>query len=327
VAEFELIEQIRRYFPHPRHDTVLGIGDDGALLQSSGSLAVVTDTLVEGVHFFPDVDPADLGWKSLAVNLSDLAAMGAQPAWALLNLTLPTADASFVAGFAAGFAELAQQHQVELVGGDTTQGPLSITVTAIGQQAEKPLLRSGAQTGDHLVVSGTLGAAAWACQELYRKKTPHQSALNELLRPQPRLALGQALSSGLNGVKATAAMDLSDGLVADVGHLLSASSARTSTELGVDIQLASLPTLAAMHSLSEAVRWPLQLGGGDDYELLFTLPDAAINQLPALSQAIDLPLTVIGRINAQPGIRCWQPDGRLLTAAKTGYEHFKENPR
>lgn len=320
MAEFDLIVQIQSYFPHSRDDTHLGIGDDGAVIQSAGALTVVTDTLVEGVHFFPTVAAADLGWKSLAVNLSDLAAMGAQPAWALLNLTLPRDDVEFVAEFSRGFAELAQQFAVELVGGDTTQGPLSVTVTAMGHQPSHPLCRSGARPGDHLFVSGELGAAAWACQTLYREQTPDHKALVCLLKPQPRVELGLRLVA-----LATAAMDLSDGLGADIKHMLKASSRGSRQTLGADIQLQQLPTAAAMTNLSDEQRWSLQLHGGDDYELLFTLPEEALQQLPLIQQETGLTLSCIGRVSDQAGVRYWRPDGHLWTTPKTGYEHFKEN--
>ena len=172
MAEFDLIHSIRSQFPNARADTVLGIGDDGAQVLAQGALSLVTDTLVEGVHFFPNAAPEDLGWKSLAVNLSDLAAMGASPAWALLNLTLPAASQSFVQSFMNGFAELARRYDVDLIGGDTTRGPLSITVTALGHAAASPLRRGTAQVGDLIVHSGHVGDAAWAYRSLYQQCVP-----------------------------------------------------------------------------------------------------------------------------------------------------------
>lgn len=338
MAEFDLIEIIRRSpglqsgAGTQRSDTILGIGDDGAILNPKGPLVAVSDTLVEGVHFFPHCPADDLGWKSLAVNLSDLAAMGAQPAWALLNLCLPDADPVYVASFMQGFNALATRCGVELVGGDTTRGPRCITVTALGYAPPEPLLRRGAMVGDWIAVSGTLGDAAWAVQAQYRQQEVPRALLQALQRPQPRLALGQAMA----GV-ARCAMDISDGLLADLGHILRQGALIEGADngpegrqpFGADLQLSQLPSSAALRAVitEPQQRWPLQLSGGDDYELLFIIPphQRALAEQRAL--ATDTPLHWLGQVSADAGIRCHRPDGGLLTMEHHGYRHFTENTR
>ncbi len=313
VGEFELIEQIAARLSPRRADTVLGIGDDAALIAAAGRLAVATDTLNEGVHYPAWIRPADLGWKALAVNLSDLAAMGAEPAWALLNLTLPAADCRWLAGFLRGFARLARHYQVDLIGGDTTRGPSSITVTVLGRAPERPLTRRGARPGDRVAVTGTLGdaAAAW---HLLSAGEPCPAALaRRLFRPRPRLAAGAALA----GI-ATAAIDVSDGLLADLGHLLAADS------LGARLDLMALPVSPALFALGwpDAERWAAQCTGGDDYELCLTVPADRLDEAVARAAAAGVRLAAIGTISRAPGIACVTPGGGRWTAPDLGYDHF-----
>src|SRR5665647_435323 len=266
MTEFDLI---RRYFTRATPNALLGIGDDAALLKVSDDyvLAVSSDMLVSGTHFFPDADPFMLGHKTLAVNLSDMAAMGATPRWATLAIALPDANETWLERLSAGFFALAQQHGVELIGGDTTRGPLNLCVTILGEvPAQHALKRSGAQPGDEVWVSGTLGDAALALAHLQGRVALSGEALaacaQVLHQPQPRVALGLAL----RGI-ASSAIDISDGLLADLGHILDASHA------AAEIDLALLPVSSVMRAY---VKIPLgqkcALSGGDDYELCFTAP-------------------------------------------------------
>ena len=322
MNEFDLI---RRYFSDmtaPRKDVVLGVGDDCALLQvpPGSTLAVTTDTLVAGVHFFQEVAPQDLGHKVLAVNLSDLAAMGAEPAWATLALTLPHPDAQWLSDFSHGFGELARAHAVQLVGGDTTQGPLVITLQVLGCVPDgQAMTRSGACVGDLVCVTGSLGDAGLALR-YYHQGLPGATALppdirRRLERPQPRVEAGLALR-GL----ASAAIDISDGLLADLGHILEASS------LGAEIQLDQVPLSETLSRwmLAEA-DWSLPLASGDDYELCFTLPPSRWGEVENLSRRLQLPIKRIGRIEATPGLRCWRKDGTLWKPQQPGYAHFAHN--
>jgi thiamine-monophosphate kinase len=309
MAEFDLIARIRQRVA-PRQDVVLGIGDDGALLAPPPGmqLVVTMDTLNVGVHFPADTAPADIGWKALAVNLSDLAAMGAQPAWCTLSLSLPQADAAFVDGFCDGFLALAAQHGVALVGGDTTRGSLSVSITAHGfVAAGEALRRDGARVGDEVWVSGTLGDAAGALRQ-WQAGEPMAPALRARLeRPTPRVELGRALC-GL----ASACIDVSDGLLADLAHVCRASG------VGAEIDLDALPASAALRAAFDAgERRILQATGGDDYELCFTVPRARRDAVAALAEALALPLTRIGRIVDGHGVAC---DG--LGAVAPGYQHF-----
>ena len=314
--EFALIERIRAR-AGARADVLLGIGDDAALLQppEGMGLAWSTDTLVSGVHFPADTAPADIGFKSLAVNLSDLAAMGARPAWATLSLTLPEADADWVDGFLDGFCELAEAHDVALVGGDTTRGPLSITVGAQGfVPAGGGLRRDGAGFNDDIWVTGTLGDAAGALRQWQAGGLQSMKLRHRLDRPSPRVDVGLAIIE-----LATSAIDLSDGLRADLGHILARSG------VGAEIDLGRLPTSVTLaeHFSDEAARWRLQLAGGDDYELCFTAP--ASNAL-AIEQALagcDTFATVIGRITREPGLRCLAPSGEeFAPGPDEGFAHF-----
>lgn len=318
-AEFDLIQFIHHQLPTQRRDVVLGIGDDGAVLRTDGQrqLVAVTDTLVSGVHFFADDDPADIGWKSLAVNLSDIAAMGATPAWALLNLSLPDGDANFVNGFARGFAELARLHSVDLVGGDTTRGALCISVTVLGWVEPPALSRRGARSGDLIAVSGALGDAALACHRRYQGRKVASELSQRLLRPQPRLALGQAVRG-----QCRAAIDLSDGLLADINHLLE------ETDLGAAIELARLPTTSALNHEADHQEeiWRAQLSGGDDYELCILIPPQQQASIMNLAEQLGQPLHIVGEITDRPGLRVYKPDGTEWSGKETGYEHFKTAP-
>ena len=313
LGEFELIE---RWFNRParRDDVLLGVGDDAALLRvpAGSALVAATDTLVEGVHFLPDAPADSVGHQALAVNLSDLAAMGAQPAWALLSLSLPVADDAWLAAFAAGLNTLASRTGVALVGGDTVRGPLVITVTALGHiEDERALTRRGARPGDQLYVSGWLGEAA-AGLELLRKTPaarPDDPCVRRHRYAEPRIELGRALR-----LHATAAMDVSDGLLGDLAKLCAASGAAANVELE---HLPLSPSLLAYSTHETAERHALN--GGDDYELLFTLPGGVdpATFLPAGSVRV----TRIGSIIAGAGVRCLR-GGQPVDCAVRGHDHF-----
>lgn len=315
MAEFSLIERIRRRAA-AREDVVLGIGDDAALLRvpPGRELAVAMDTLNAGVHFPDGTAAADVGWKALAVNLSDLAAMGAEPAWCTLSLSLPQADAAWLDGFLDGFLELAAAHRVALVGGDTTRGPLSVCVTVHGLiEPGSALRRDGARVGDAVWVSGTLGDAAGALRQWQQQGVGVDPALRDRLdRPTPRVALGRAL----RGI-AHAAIDVSDGLLADLGHVCTASG------LAAEIELDALPCSAALAAAFDRdTRRALQAAGGDDYELCFTAPAEASAAIGALARALALPLARIGRTVEGAGVRALTADGTPWQPARAGYEHF-----
>lgn len=318
LAEFSLINRIRARTA-ARADITLGIGDDAALLQPQAGLQLVVtaDTLNSGVHFPPETPAADIGWKTLAVNLSDLAAMGAQPAWCTLALSLPNAEEAWVDGFADGFFALADAHGIVLVGGDTTRGPLSLSVTAMGQVAPGAALRrDAAQVGDDIWVSGTLGDAAIALRAWQggtldvrgpTEDTQVEHLRLRLARPTPRVALGRALV-GL----AHAAVDVSDGLLADLGHICVRSG------VGARIDPACLPlSTAARARVGETHARDAALRGGDDYELCFTAPPAKRAAIEALGERLELPLTRIGKVVQGQGV---EADGNERGAA--GYEHF-----
>lgn len=317
LGEFEII---RRFFSHPpgRNDVLLGVGDDAALIAppAGRQLVAAMDTLVEGVHFPRGFDAEDVGYRALAVNLSDLAAMGAEPAWALLALTLPTADGPWLERFARGFFELAEQHGVALVGGDTTHGPLTVTVQLLGSiEPGAALLRRGAREGDLIYVSGTLGDAA-AGLECLSSRDPARAGLamelaERFRRPTPRVALGRAL----RGI-ASAAIDVSDGLAADLTHILEASG------VGASLEVAHLPLSRYLEDYGpREAGWRLALAGGDDYELLFTVPPTRAEALRALDPAFG-PLSPLGVIEARPGLRLVGPTGKPYRLASRGYRHF-----
>ena len=299
MDEFQLID--RFFCRQTLSDGVkVGIGDDGAVLTTRGDqdLVVVTDTLVEGVHFSSDVEPSDLGHKALAVNLSDLAAMGAEPDWATLNLVLPTADSKWLEEFSIGFFSLADLCHVTLVGGDTSCGPLNLTVTAGGWVPRgQALCRTGARNRDLIYVSGTVGDAALGLQLVSGpdglSEHGENRVVERLRRPEPRILLGQALRP-----LATAAIDLSDGLAADLAHVAVASGG-----LGVVIEEDRLPLSAealALRTRKQLI--PLALGGGDDYELCFCVPPEHREEIDRLGNQLRLPLTMIGQMDTTPGI-------------------------
>ncbi|RKT62922.1 thiamine-phosphate kinase [Azonexus fungiphilus] len=322
-GEFGLIA---KYFARPTPSAVLGPGDDCALLQPSPGcqLAVTTDMLVAGVHFLPDTDPGRLGWKTLAVNLSDLAAMGARARWVTLAGALPTVDEAWLAKFADGLFACAREFGVDVVGGDTTRGPLNLCLTAIGEvEPGRALRRDGARPGDEIWVSGRPGLAALGLAHLQgRVSLPEpwpRLCVAALEKPRPRLALGQALV----GV-ASAAIDISDGLLGDLGHLCRRSG------VGAALRLVQLPQLRDLAGSGDSYDADLrrlalecQLAGGDDYELLFTVPAAQHTRLGAIAAELELPLWCIGEIVAgEPTVTVFDPDGQAVEFARKGYDHF-----
>lgn len=314
MSEFDLIQ---RYFTRPAPNAILGVGDDAALLRVAEGmeLAVSTDMLVSGTHFFPDADPFLLGHKTLAVNLSDLAAMGAVPRWATLALALPGADESWLRRFSEGFFSLADEYGVDLVGGDTTRGPLNLSVTIMGEVPQgQALRRSGAKTGDDIWVSGTLGKAALGLAQLQgRTALPEDarlSCLAALHQPRPRVALGLAL----RGI-ANSAIDISDGLLADLGHILECSQA------GAEIEFAAIPAVET-HGIDDALLRHCVLSGGDDYELCFTASAAKRSEIEAVAAKLQLPLARIGSINAGQGCAVRAADGSVMKIKESGYDHF-----
>jgi thiamine-monophosphate kinase len=314
AAEFDLIARIRARVT-TRDDVVLGIGDDAALLQvpAGRQLVVAMDTLNAGVHFPEETAPADIGWKALAVNLSDLAAMGAEPAWCTLSLSMPRSDAAWVDAFLDGFLDLAGQHRVALVGGDTTRGPLSISVTVHGFAAPgRALRRDGARVGDDVWVSGTLGDAA-AALEQWRSGGARDAFLRQRLdRPTPRVALGQALVD-----VAGACIDVSDGLLADVAHVCRASG------VGVSLRIADLPASPALReAFAEDARRALQAGRGDDYELCFTAPRELRDEVMQLAARAGTAVTRVGAVIEGQDVQVMDADGGIWNAPRAGYEHF-----
>ena len=326
MGEFELIT---RYFKRPGQRAVLGVGDDCALLQPAPGcqIAVSSDMLVQGRHFFADVDPFTLGHKALAVNLSDLAACGARPLAFLLALALPRADAHWLEPFSRGLLALADTYECELVGGDTTQGPLNICITVIGEVPVRDgrglaLLRSGAQVDDDIYVSGTLGDARLALEALQGHRALPAALLalarQRLETPTPRVALGMAL----RGI-ATAAIDISDGLLGDLGHVLAASGvgARVDTSITGGLMACSGPDLDA--ATTPDTRLTCILAGGDDYELAVTAPARArAAVVHAAAAAAGIRVTRIGRIQREPGLRLVDAQGAPVTNHYRSFDHF-----
>ena len=325
MAEFDLIGLIQQRVA-ARADVLLGIGDDAALLRppAGHELVVTADTLNAGVHFPVGTAAADIGWKALAVNLSDLAAMGAQPAWCTLSLSLPQADAGWVEGFLDGFLALAGRHRIALVGGDTTRGPLSIGITAMGHvESGAALRRDRARVGDDIWVTGTLGDAAAALVLGGHLPAPpgfgaavvstaaQEALLARLQRPTPRVEAGRALL-GL----ARACVDVSDGLLADLGHVCRRSGT------GAEVWLPALPASAALREVAGAAAPALQAAGGDDYELCFTAPQALGDALRLALEQAGVEATRIGRIVAGSGVRALDAGGTPWQPGRAGYEHF-----
>jgi len=314
LAEFSLIEKYFSALGAPRADVLLGVGDDAAQLSVPPNMSLITavDTMVAGVHFPDNTCSDDIGYKLLAVNLSDLAAMGAEPAWFTLALTLPESDESWLAGFAEGISGLALQHGIQLVGGDTTRGPLVLTLQAHGLvPVEQCLKRSGAQVGDHIYVTGSLGDAALGLAiALDGDQYPDSVYLLERLnRPSPRVALGIALCS-----VAHSAIDISDGLLADLGHICQQSN------VGALLELNQLPLSAAFRAAAASI--DTALNGGDDYELCFTASADSDSTLQALARQHGCAISCIGKVVEGEGIVC-HLDGVPCQVEKTGYQHFR----
>ncbi|CAG0960864.1 thiamine-monophosphate kinase [Rhodocyclaceae bacterium] len=316
-SEFALID---RYFRRPARDAVLGVGDDGAIVRPRPGMDIVvsTDMLVAGTHFLPNADPGDLGWKTLAVNVSDMAAMGAEPRWALLAAALPAATESWIAAFAEGFFACAEAFGVDVIGGDTTKGPRNFCVTIFGEVPEgQALLRSGARAGDEIWVSGSPGLAALGLAHLQGRTVLGEPALTSCLaalhRPQPRVALGLALR-GL----ATSAIDVSDGLLADIGHILEESGA------AAVLHLDRMPMAAAGACNDAGLVRDCLLAGGDDYELAFTVPAARHAEVATLAAALPLALTCIGTVVPGESGHTTVLDGagNPLSLERRGYDHF-----
>jgi thiamine-monophosphate kinase len=317
MTEFDLI---RRYFTRPAPSALLGVGDDAALLQVSDGnvLAVSTDMLVSGTHFSHDTDPNMLGHKTLAVNLSDMAAMGAMPRWATLAIALPEENESWLEKFSAGFFSIAQQYGVDLVGGDTTRGPLSLCVTIFGEvPAQQALRRDGARLGDEVWVSGQLGDASLALAHLQGliklSDIEFAACVPALHQPQPRIALGLAL----RGI-ANSAIDISDGLLADLGHILDAS------RQAARLDFSALPVSSVLRGyLQQPLGKRCALSGGDDYELCFTAPSARHAEILDIAARLELPLTHIGTIVAGLGCLVFDAAGDPINMETSGYEHFR----
>lgn len=319
LSEFDLIA---RYFTRPlRHDSraALGIGDDCALLTPAPGtqLAISSDMLVEGRHFFPNANPAKLGHKCLAVNLSDLAAMGAKPVAFTLALSLPEAKPEWLAAFSEGLFKLADAHGCELIGGDTTKGPLNICITVFGElPSGQALRRDAARAGDDVWISGTLGEARLALagcrEEIMLDTAAIEAAAVRLDEPIPRVALGIAL----RGV-AHAAIDISDGLIGDLGHVLQRSG------VGATVNVDALPAGPTLERRSQDMRRRFALAGGDDYELCFTAPVSKRNAVAAAARAAATTVTRVGSIEAAAGLRLTDADGAPLDLQLSSFDHFK----
>jgi thiamine-monophosphate kinase len=318
LGEFELIERYFKPREPLRPDVVLGIGDDAALLRPpvGMDLALTTDTLVAGVHFDDRMDAADIGHRALAVNLSDLAAMGATPAWTLLALTMPEADEAWIQAFADGFMSLATRHCTSLVGGNLARGPRNVTVTVAGLlPMGQALRRSGARPGDDIYVTGTLGDARLALAIMGglapRATVAQRSDLyTRYARPEPRLSVGQRLL----GI-ASSAIDISDGLASDLGHLLDGN------RIGAVVEAGSLPLSRTMREVvTDQEARDHALFGSDDYELCFTARPALAGAIRAL--AADCTITRIGTITDGSGINLRYPDGSEAALPVSGYRHF-----
>lgn len=323
LSEFDLIKQFFTRSPEGRPDRqnlALGIGDDCALLVPTPGrqVAVSSDMLVEGRHFFAGADARQLGHKCLAVNLSDLAAMGARPMAFTLALALPSAESNWLAGFSEGLFALADLHDCALIGGDTTKGPLTICITIFGElEPGRALRRSAAKAGDDIWISGTLGDARLALAAYRAEVLLAPAALQEasvrMHMPTARVALGMALAeSGM----AHAAIDISDGLVGDLGHILAASA------VGASLDVDALPCGPVLSSQAQALRRQFSAAGGDDYELCFTAPPTARPAILALADALNTRVTRVGSIEAKPGLRLVDAHAQVLDLQLSGFDHF-----
>jgi thiamine-monophosphate kinase len=316
ASEFDLI---RRHFIRPTHHSVLGVGDDCAIVapRAGFELLVSTDMLVAGTHFFADTDPEGLGWKTAAVNISDIAAMGGEPRWITLALSLPAADEAWIAALAKGFADCCDAFGVDWIGGDTTRGPLNLCATVFGEApAGAAIRRSGAQPGDEIWISGQPGLAALGLQSLLGRivlaDAAREACLTALHRPQPRVGLGLAL----RGI-ASAMLDVSDGLAGDLGHVLESSAVGALLEE----DLLPLNALRAAGADAEQARHAL-FSGGDDYELVFAAPADKRTDVLVLAAALAIPLTRIGHIVSEPGIALATVGGTREPISARGYDHF-----
>jgi thiamine-monophosphate kinase len=319
-GEFSLIARYFDRVKNARRDVETGIGDDCALLNvpEKQTLAISTDTLVSGIHFLPDIDPADLAYKALAVNVSDLAAMGADPAWLTLALTLPNVDEAWLKAFSDSLFEQLSYYDMQLIGGDTTRGPLSMTLGIHGYvPVGRAIKRSGAKPGDWIYVTGTPGDSAAGLAILQDRlqvsnETDSRYLIQRHLRPTPRVLHGQALRNLAN-----AAIDLSDGLISDLGHILAAS------ECGARIDLDALPYSEAVKrhvDADQALRWALS--GGEDYELCFTVPELNRGALDVAVAHLGAPITCIGQMSADVEGMHFTRDDKAVTLDWKGYDHF-----
>lgn len=318
IREFDLIDRYFSRLSALGENVKCGIGDDAAILEipEGKELLVSVDTLLENTHFLPKTSAYDIGYKALAVNISDIAAMGAEPCWATLALTIPAIDHQWLQEFARGFATLAAEYNISLIGGDTSKGPLSITVQIMAMADKgRSLLRSGAQVGDLIYVSGCLGAAGLACKSLLEntnEKSVPAYCLERLHRPVPRVELARQIAD-----LASAGIDISDGLAADLAHVLTAS------HVSADVQLQSLPVCEDLKKLEdENLVWQLALAAGDDYELCFTLPEQARAELDERLKNTACPVSCIGKITEGEGIRWLDENAREVQLELDGFRHF-----
>jgi thiamine-monophosphate kinase len=313
MSEFSLIRQYFKSIAYQREDVLLGIGDDAACLHvpNGMELLVSTDTLVEGIHFLQKWDAYDIASRAVRVNVSDMAAMAATPSWATLALTMPTADEAWLKRFSQGLANTLNYYHVALVGGDTTKGPLSITITIHGLAPSGCFIkRSGAEIGDCIVVSGYLGAAAAAVSQLNQQTIDDVSLsilMDKLLHPEPRIDLMNCLRQ-----YATAAIDISDGLAADLNHILEAS------HVGACLSLDAIPVHPLVCQYLSDRALDFALNGGDDYELCFTVPPSALSALDIAG----FDYYCIGTIESAPGLRMKTPTGEVMPLEAKGYSHF-----
>lgn len=313
--EFNLIQQ---YFTRPTRQTNLSVGDDAALisLQDGMELAISADMLVAGTHFFINCDAFLLGWKSLAVNISDMAAMGASPKWVTLAIALPDINHDWLSEFSRGFFACADHFKVDLIGGDTTRGPLTISVQIMGEVLKgKAIKRSGANANDDIWVTGALGSSALGLAHLKNKVDLTgkilENSLLALHKPTPRIEVGLKLQN-----IATSCIDISDGLLADLGHILKASN------LGATLDLQAIPCLEYLHErLNDTEYQQFILAGGDDYELCFTAPKMYQQAIMAISQALDVPISRVGQTHHDLNLRV-QYGNEMLKIEKKGYDHF-----
>lgn len=301
-----------------RNDIIQGIGDDAAVCEvpTGMQLVISTDTLVSGVHFPEDTAPIDIGYKALAVNLSDIAAMGAEPCWLSLAISMPEMNWDWLTQFAEGLIDLAAEHGMQIIGGDTTRGPLSITITVHGLlPAGSARLRQYAQVGDDIWLTGSIGDAAAALKQWQNKQMQSMKLRHRLDRPTARVQAGVAVRDLVHAM-----LDVSDGLAQDLGHILRASN------VGAEIELGRLPVSASLLDFypEDKERWQLQMAGGDDYELCFTAPASNAFAIELALAKAGVNASVIGLIRAENGLHCLMPNGEQLVLQSSGYQHFRD---